>query len=598
MFYRNTFPEFLEAISIGPNPQFLEKNTTFCEFVSGFPQEVELMYDWKAVKRSSNPLNALRNFVKKFVIYGPDLDVQTLKFFVHKVNVYPEYYSTMVKNELGNSFEAAKQITSTYEPTTFITNHKEIDKDKNFLNKLASMLKTCKAPCNYFKPTSSSIGTLADFGRALSDSASMLCDTGSDLLHAPTNIATGIMNKIKPAAKHEFFKLKILSENLYKDGVKPFFSDADRQRVKDKAAQGLTPDNTFERLPLTGDTQAYFTTSSIHSQIQSKIQNQLGDCFRMFEYAQRYNPYDPIMNASYSKRKYIGVKNGNVMSLVDILGAPAPAQYVTENTYVNALDVPTDNNYRNYDDSPKAPKYDTYNGPSKGLESVVTAGGGTNITAGETSVAGAGLGNIPTNGKVYEFGYGEVKVTAYGYAMDECPDTGSEIGLGCVSNMIIPLKTIAVDPVTIKSGMVKVGDVLIITCTDKSGNTWVERRQVGDKSAPNLIHKGGNFKFLIDEFLPSRTGSKMLAAVKKGYGNLKMSIQVADTREPLAKWNPQEASQFAPMFTCRTDWERVKKWGSKDFKQYVIKMDSEYSKYVKWSPDDPIKASIVNNPGC
>ena len=75
MLYRNTFPEFLEAISIGPDPSFLEKNTTFCEFVSAFPQEVELMYDWKSVKKSSNPLNSLRNFVKKFVINGPDLDV-------------------------------------------------------------------------------------------------------------------------------------------------------------------------------------------------------------------------------------------------------------------------------------------------------------------------------------------------------------------------------------------------------------------------------------------------------------------------------------------------------------------------------------------
>ena len=85
MLYRNTFPEFLEAIAIGPDPSFLEKNTTFCEFASGFPQEVELMYEWKSVKRSSNPLNALRNFTKRFIIYGPDLDVKTLKFFIQKV---------------------------------------------------------------------------------------------------------------------------------------------------------------------------------------------------------------------------------------------------------------------------------------------------------------------------------------------------------------------------------------------------------------------------------------------------------------------------------------------------------------------------------
>lgn len=607
MFYRNTFPEFLEAISIGPNPAFLENNTTFCEFASGFPQEVELMYDWKAVKRSSNPLNALRNFTKKFIIYGPDLDVQTLKFFVQKVNVFPEYYGNTVKDEVGNAFETAKILIKPdqpeiIEPTVFITNNTSIHTDQNFLNKLAAMLKSCKAPCNYFKPTSSSIGTLADFGRALSDSASMLCDTGSDLLHAPTNIATGLMNKIKPQVKSEFFKLKILSENLYKNGVKPFFSKADRARVQADVANGQSPDSTFARLPLTGDTQSYFTTSSIHSQIQSKIKEHLGDCFRVFEYGQRYNPYDPIMNASYAKRKYMGVKNGNVKSLVDTLGALAPAQYASENTYKNALDVPTDNDYyRSHDDSPKAPTYHTYDGPSKGAEAVITAGGSTSFspTAATQTQAGAGLENVPTNGKIYDFGFGEVKITAYGYAMDECPDTGSEIGLGHKSNLIIPLKSIAVAPETIKSGMVKSGDILILTCTDKAGNTWIERRQVGDTSGPGLLHnKEGNFKFLIDEFLPTKTGSKMLAAVKKSYSNLKISMQIADTKEDLPKWNPQEASQFAPMFICRTDWERVKKHGRPKFASYVNKMDSEYIKYVKWSPDEQLKMSIVNNPGC
>ena len=118
--------------------------------------------------------------------------------------------------------------------------------------------------------------------------------------------------------------------------------------------------------------------------------------------------------------------------------------------------------------------------------------------SGVTPQAGAGLDNVPTNGKVLEFGYGEVKLTNYGYAMDECPDSGSEIGLGNSSNMIIPLKTIAVAPETLPAtpknpngrGLVKRGDVLIITCTDKSGNTWIERRQVGDSSGAGLLTKG------------------------------------------------------------------------------------------------------------
>lgn len=642
MLYRNTFPEFLEAIAIGPDPSFLEKNTTFCEFASGFPQEVELMYEWKSVKRSSNPLNALRNFTKRFIIYGPDLDVQTLKFFVQKVNVFPSYYSDTVKTEVGEAFDIVRNNNFNPPNTTsgtasspyFITNNTPINEDANFLNKLAQMAKTCKSPCNYFKPMSSSIGTLGDFGRGLSDAASILGGAVGDALNAPTNIATNVLNKIKPQFRTEFFKLKILAQDLYQDGVKPFFSAADRQRVKDKLNQGITPDTAFMRLPLTNDTSSYFAVSEIHSDLQSSIQRELGDCYRMFDYNQRYNPYDPEMNAAYAKRKYMGVKNGNVKSLIDILGAAAPAQYVTENTYANALDVPQGMvvpragtvpkgvpaqgtqtqgvDARRFDDARKAPKYDTYDGPSKGSEAVITGGAGNTANTVQATgsgiqppQAGAGLENVPTNGKVLEFNYGEVKLTNYGYAMDECPDSGSEIGLGNSNNMIIPLKTIAVAPETLPAtpknpngrGLVKRGDVLIITCTDKSGNTWTERRQVGDSSGGGLLSKGGNYKFLIDEFTPNKKnhGSKIAGRSK----DLKLTIQVADTKEPLAKWNIQEASQFAPMFICRTDWERVKKWGPAQTSGFVkAKMDTEYINYVKWSPSEPLNDKIINSKGC
>jgi hypothetical protein len=598
MIYRNTFPEFLESIAIGPNPSFLEKNTTYCEFVSGFPQEVELMYDWKAVKRSSDPLNALRNFTKKFLVYGPDLDTQTLKFFVQKVNNFPSYFSDVVKDEVISCFNEANKIKTPNPPpdgSIFITNHTSLDKDVLFLNKLAALIRSCKRPCNYFKPSSSSIGTLADFGRAMSDSASILIDGVQDTVHAATNLPTYVLNKVKPVVRTEFLKLKVLVQDLYTDGVKPFFSEEDRNRVKSGIKNFKTPDNDFMRLPLTGDTQTAFVASQFHSEFQMKLQQELGDCFRLHDYNFRYNEYDPTMNTSYSKRKFFGIKNGNVKSLVDSFGSLAPAQYVTENTYTNALDVPKAKEVFKYEDVKKTPDYSTYDGPSKGSESVITGGMATGNAIAATP--GAGLENIPNTGKVYEFNYGEVKLTAYGYAMDECPDSGSEIGLGNRSNMIIPLKTIAVAPETLKNGTVKPGDVLILTCTDKAGNTFVERRQVGDSSGPGLLSKGGNYKFLIDEFQPNKKQypSKLVGRSK----DLKITIQVADTKEPLAKWNPQEASQFAPMFTCRTDWERVKKMGPTASSGFVkSKMDSEYVNYVKWSPDEPLNQKILNSKGC
>jgi hypothetical protein len=548
------------------------------------------MYEWKSVKRSSNPMASLRKFTKNFILNAPDLDVQTINFFVRKVNVYPEYYSNTIKEEVAQCFEYVsnnKYSISNFNVDSRVINNRPMQNDSNFLDKLAKLMQGCKRPCNYFKPPSTTIGTLGDFGRALSDSASILAQAGDDLLHAPTNIGTNVMNKIKPQVRTEFFKLKILTQDLYRNGVKPFFSKEDRERVKNGVNSGTTPDSAFFRMPLTGDTQSYFTTSSVHSQIQAKIQQQLGDCYRTYTNAMRFNPYDPIMNAAYAKRKYVGVKNGNVKSLVDILGGLAPAQYAAETTYKNTLDIPKAQEYRTSDDSPKAPKYDTYDGPSKGAEEVITAG--TADTGNLVKAAKAETETPPSNGKKYEFNYGEVKLTKYGYMMDECPDSGSEKGYGNSGNMLVPLKSIAVSPESLDKGMVKRGDVLIITCTDKGGNTWVERRKVADQSGNDLL---GKYKFLIDEFVPINTFKSKLAGRSE---QLKLTIQIADTKEPPDKWNVQEASQFAPMFLCKNDWERVRHFADSKYRNL---MDTEYIKYVKWDPNETVYDSFVNHPGC
>jgi hypothetical protein len=67
LIYENNFPATLQAICIGPDPAFLENNTTNCEFVSAFPHEVDLMYDWKNLKKSSEPMRSLRDFCKKLI---------------------------------------------------------------------------------------------------------------------------------------------------------------------------------------------------------------------------------------------------------------------------------------------------------------------------------------------------------------------------------------------------------------------------------------------------------------------------------------------------------------------------------------------------
>jgi hypothetical protein len=81
---------------------------------------------------------------------------------------------------------------------------------------------------------------------------------------------SNIYNKIKPQVKSEFLKTKVLVQNLYRDGVKPFFSKEDRERMAKETAACKSPDR-IARLPLTGDSSTYFTTASVHTQIQSLL---------------------------------------------------------------------------------------------------------------------------------------------------------------------------------------------------------------------------------------------------------------------------------------------------------------------------------------
>lgn len=580
MLYRNNFPEYLQSIAIGPNSSFISKNTTNCEFVSAFPQEIELMYDLKSLKKSSDPLNALRDFSKKVLIYGPDLDVQCLFFFGENYNRFPSYYTDTINAEINDAFNRASKINNPNCLNAFITPKTALNVDLNFLNKLACLLRSCRKPCNYFKKYSDSVGILADFQRGLSESSNMLSDVLSDAIHAPLNVATTVYNKIVPAFRTEFNKLKIATEQLFKDGVAPFFSEKQKARTKATVMRGgsvdlYTPEN---RLLLTGDTKTYHSVSKIHSEVVLNIQNKMNDCFRMHDFKTRYNAYDPTMNVAFAKRTFIGLKNSNVSSLIDITGSLAPGQYATENTYRKSLSVDRSDNMFKYDDSPTRKLYDSYNDASGIASSTIT--GGLNSDDIQT----------PTNGKIYEFDYGKVKLTRYGYIKDESPDVGTEIGLGNVGNMIVPLKTIAVAPESLDRGLVKVGDVLIIKATDKSGNTFIERRQVGDRSSYGLL--GNTYEFLIDEFQPDKTlyPSKLAGRTTE----LKITIQVADQKQPLPKWNAQEASQFAPMFLNRSDWERVKAKGGTTYQKWVNKMDTDYIKYVKWNESDPVDNKFVN----
>lgn len=587
--YENNFPQFLESIAIGPDASFLEKNTTNCEFVSAFPEELDLIYTLKDAKRSSDPLNHLRHFVKKVCIFGPDLDTPTLNHMVNSYNRFPPYHRDIIDIEIGLAFNKARKLAKS--PTNCNSLYKllgvkiplkiPIPDDLNFICKLADGLRGCKKPCNYFKKTGDSMGILSDFMRGMSTNSNILGDIASDVIHAPLNIATNVYNKINPLIRKEFVALSISSERLVKEGVAPFFPTETKKKITDAVNKGGTTDKI--RHALAGDFKTYHAVSKTSSSVVSKIQQHLGDCFRKYDHGVRYNPYDPMYNSAYSKRTFIGFKNGGVSSLVDLNGWLAPGQRASDNTDKRSLDSRSDSNVRKNSDSFTASKYDTYNNPNAGSEKTIKAGDA--IPQDE-----------PSGGKTYTFDYGQVIITHYGYVNEDSFDPNSAVGRGVENNLLEFENSIAIDRLTKAKYGIKNGSVLIITIEHKTyGRLGPFRRQVVDQSADGQAANFGA-EFLIDEYDPLGI-SKMGPVLKEGRigkKNYQVTITIADQTSNPKKWTTsngiltpaQIVSTYASAFNSKKVWDRTVaafKSGKSADPAFARKMETEYIQFVKWS---------------
>lgn len=332
--YRTTFPQYLQAVAIGPDASFMEKNTTNCELVSAFPLEVDLMYAWKRVKRSTDPLISLRDFTKKFILDAPELDVQMIHFFVKKIKNFPIYYSNLIQDELPKAFIAAGNIQrpiSRNGSSTKFSSEGPMQEDDSFLNELAAAFLDCNSPCNYLQAPSDIIGTFIDIGKSLVGSTTVP-QSEREQTPPPLGIGMNIYNKIVPSIRREFIRLKIATEKAYNRGVAPFFRDVKNETIKPSDISG-------ERIPLAGDTKSLHTKSKLFSETQFLVKQKLGDCYRTMDDAIRYNPYDRSLNLMNATRKFMGYKHSGFSSVIDLLGKLAPPEIPTENTKFKTHDV-------------------------------------------------------------------------------------------------------------------------------------------------------------------------------------------------------------------------------------------------------------------
>lgn len=339
-------PEILEAIAIGPNISYLKNYTSLCETANLFETELDLMYAWKDTITQSNQLNAYRDFTKKYILLGPELDTNMLIFFRDKINGGPPDIINRVNFELNNAFEKASKINKPSKKQ--VSDSNSIDNDNQFLNALAAALLTCLAPCNYLEPNSESVGTYARKQDAVRSHSSPPWDKEFEYMQAPIKMSVNSLNKISNHFATEHAKLSIAVENIYRTGISLFFTDERIEKEKADIAQGR-PHLSTANLPFTSDltvTYNAFNNTNIITNIVAKL---LGDCHRISDFNRRFNYMDRSMNLGDPKDYYYTVNQDGYKVEIDLYGKQ---EFIFAKQSVKQLIASLYSNvdYRQYDD--------------------------------------------------------------------------------------------------------------------------------------------------------------------------------------------------------------------------------------------------------
>lgn len=372
------FPEYIESIAIGPNIDFLKKNTSLCNVAEDFPVELQLAYKWKDITSSAEILPELRNYVKYLVVNGPELDTETLIYFTEKLNRLPDRFRYIVVEELENAFKKAETIIpKTTDINDFST--QRIDDDKDFLGKLSNLLKDCNSPCNYFRAYGDSIGTIFDISR--NNNTNTAPSSADDSKPPATHIGMNIFNKLHTTIKNSYAEMATRLGAAW-DEIK----NDKPNKVK-------------------SDTDAYSSVTNIYSDALSRVKRRTQDCFRLYDYNNRYNAYDATMNLGMARNKFfdIALKVGDLERTTKIFEIDADGNIRNNNKpYTTAVKALGTNNIETKHDDRK-----------------------TSVTVSTTSVSG--LSATVLKGKLHFTTYGKYDTKEYGGSGG---DTESNLGLG------------------------------------------------------------------------------------------------------------------------------------------------------------------------
>jgi hypothetical protein len=315
MLTRTGFPEYVESLAIGPDADFMRTQTDLCGLADEFPTEVNAAYLWKKIATSVDPLMELREFTKHFLVDAPDFSEEYILHYVKKVNMLPPDLKNQIFYEVDAALDKAAKIVpkTSYDPTKDDIKQRGFDKaralqdDPSLLDKLSSMMDSCKSSCNYFAPVTDKIGSIFDFSRMNSLNSSMPHDAELNA-PPPTGLGLNIMNKIPRGIQNTVMQAYTSAKLLMDAAKEQLTSPGTTAKLREFAKQGVSADR--KGVPFIGSTGSslFQDALGLNSNLMTKVKRSMGDCFRIADFLNRYNAFDEDMNLAVARKKIFKIQ--------------------------------------------------------------------------------------------------------------------------------------------------------------------------------------------------------------------------------------------------------------------------------------------------
>jgi hypothetical protein len=267
LIYSHSTPDKLAPISF--SIEYILDNTDLC----GLVDDPDIGIDVEIAKQYNAALTgdptAITTFITNILLSGYALDGSTLDWYVTRVKNNPvlfPYIQPIVNNSINFDY-------------------------RDCLN----------SPCNYFQPTSHNIGSQADIANSLNYNT--IPPIGLSAIPSAFSLGIASLNKIPVSIRESFGQITALTTKIFSNALSVFRSDPEIEQLQRDAIESGSNYRSQSIADIyTSDYRSYFDVSTAASDLLANVASTMGNCFRLYQYQHRYNPFDYRMNQQVANK--------------------------------------------------------------------------------------------------------------------------------------------------------------------------------------------------------------------------------------------------------------------------------------------------------